>query len=621
MKKDYFARAEKEEQNILYRQTLTQKKEVYFVDKIKDKILSSIRNLRDLPEYANWNGIQNYDFVVNLSKKYPQYEFLTQINDHIDYLVSTCGNVLSYQTGIWTVLELKIQNGYLNIGFGKNENGDEKTIRVHIVTIEAFMPVKLDVDFEVVNHRDGTRHNNYISNVEATTHFYNSYHAIYITGHKNNIPVTRTDENGNVKEYKTINETVIKNQLKRYQFDKHMNEKGYYEFICKEVDELNAFKYKFEYANKLTNVDQSIIIEDNSLFEGEWFLPFTSIKIALKGENLSNEEIDEEIDEEILTEDKNKEAEKNIKKEIFYMELFYDMYEISNYARIRNKTTKNFYKQDQSGGYPRISVLSVCKTRKKIPVHKIMGATFLKYDRNGEEIDYISKELIINHINPKLFDNKGLHSNVVTNLEWRTLRQNMQLVHSNKSIKVINLDDGTCAWFRCTNDCYKLLGFANPSSVVEVALLGTGSRNLIPTLHGVHVRYCTTDEYLNNWKNSRDIRLKFSSKRSTIEVSNVTGRNDKTFIYESVNACATDCITAGLCRYSFSHFGVYLKKIEKIQKTNPFTCEIQGSRGKCTLKVTRDDGLIRREKILTNNQNVEDEYNEFVGASHIGNVN
>ena len=78
---------------------------------------------------------------------------------------------------------------------------------------------------------------------------------------------------------------------------------------------------------------------------------------------------------------------------------------------------------------------------------------------------------------------------------------------------------------------------------------------------------------------------------------------------------------AKLFKYKMTTFKTILLEKEKEIKTNPFSYEIEGPGGKCMLKVTRDNGLILRENILTNNQNVEDEYNEFVGASHIGNVN
>ncbi len=126
-----------------------------FISSIKDKILSSIRNFRDLPEYVNWNGIQSYNFVTELSEKYPQYEFLTQINDHLDYVVSNYGNVLSYHTSIWIVRELSIRNDYFTITLTKNNI--DKLCRVHVLIIEAFMPIKLDVDFQIVNHDISTK--------------------------------------------------------------------------------------------------------------------------------------------------------------------------------------------------------------------------------------------------------------------------------------------------------------------------------------------------------------------------------------------------------------------------------------------------------------------------------
>ncbi len=349
MKIDYFDQVEKEEQNILYRQTLKQKKELYFVDKIKDKILSPIRHLKDLSEYINWDGIQSYNFVVELGEKYPQYEFLTTIENYSDYLISDYGNVLSFKTGIWSIRELTTYNGYLYVTFNKPEF-------IHQLIIESFMPIKMGNEFQIINHRNGIRDDNYINNIKATSSFYNTYHSIYVIGRKGSIPITRTDENGNIREYKTMNEARIKNGLARRRFFSNLREKGYFEVVCKEVGEENFLKYKFEHANKLLTENQEEVIEDNSLFEGEWFLPFTSIKIALKENNL----VDEDEHEEILTEN-----EENVDKEILYIELFFDIYEISNFARMRNKSTKKFYKTDRAGKYARVGVHSICKTQKK----------------------------------------------------------------------------------------------------------------------------------------------------------------------------------------------------------------------------------------------------------------
>lgn len=66
--------------------------------------------------------------------------------------------------------------GYLSVGFSS------KTKLVHRLVAEAFLPNPNNLEF--VNHKDGNKHNNHVSNLEWCTRQHNENHA-FSTGLKN----------------------------------------------------------------------------------------------------------------------------------------------------------------------------------------------------------------------------------------------------------------------------------------------------------------------------------------------------------------------------------------------------------------------------------------------------
>lgn len=71
----------------------------------------------------------------------------------------------------------KTKQGYLTVSLHKNKKG--KTFTIHSLVLKTFVPNPLNK--RCINHINGIKNNNYISNLEWNTHKENNQHA-YING-------------------------------------------------------------------------------------------------------------------------------------------------------------------------------------------------------------------------------------------------------------------------------------------------------------------------------------------------------------------------------------------------------------------------------------------------------
>jgi hypothetical protein len=98
------------------------------------------------------------------------------------YDVSSLGRIRSNYSGTWKILNPKRTGTcqYLNIHYGK------KSLLLHRMVAEAFGIIK---DSEIVNHIDGNKLNNAVSNLEKSNHSHNMAHA-----HRTGLRRQRTGE-------------------------------------------------------------------------------------------------------------------------------------------------------------------------------------------------------------------------------------------------------------------------------------------------------------------------------------------------------------------------------------------------------------------------------------------
>jgi hypothetical protein len=92
------------------------------------------------------------------------------------YQASTYGNVRNIKTGIILKPYINKKNGYAYINLSKN--GLSKTIRMHRIIALTFVKNKLNKP--CINHKDGNKENNCVSNLEWCTQKENVNHAIKV---------------------------------------------------------------------------------------------------------------------------------------------------------------------------------------------------------------------------------------------------------------------------------------------------------------------------------------------------------------------------------------------------------------------------------------------------------
>lgn len=87
------------------------------------------------------------------------------------YAISTMGRVMSLKTG--KILKQHLRGGNY-LGIGLYENGKQTSYSIHSMIAVAFLSHKRCGHELVVNHKDGNRHNNVLSNLEIMTNRENS---------------------------------------------------------------------------------------------------------------------------------------------------------------------------------------------------------------------------------------------------------------------------------------------------------------------------------------------------------------------------------------------------------------------------------------------------------------
>lgn len=100
-------------------------------------------------------------------------EVWKNINDFPNYEVSNLGRVKNVKTG--HILKTNTSDRYYSVELFNN--GESKRILVHRLVAEAFLPKVTGKEW--INHKDGNRYNNAVSNLEWCTPTENNIHAIH----------------------------------------------------------------------------------------------------------------------------------------------------------------------------------------------------------------------------------------------------------------------------------------------------------------------------------------------------------------------------------------------------------------------------------------------------------
>ena len=145
-------------------------------------------------------------FIENL----PNEEWRSVV-DNKQYIVSNYGRIMNVFTKR-LLKPAKKPSGYLQVSLWKQGKGTTKDI--HQVVYQAFFPEE-SLSGYVINHIDGKKDNNNLSNLEKITYKENNLHATYeIKTHKCAKPVVQLDKNQNViAEFPSISEATRKTKI------------------------------------------------------------------------------------------------------------------------------------------------------------------------------------------------------------------------------------------------------------------------------------------------------------------------------------------------------------------------------------------------------------------------
>ncbi len=126
-----------------------------------------------------------------------------------DYQISNLGNVYSKKN--YKIRKPFVSNGYLSIYLFKN--GKRYRKKIHRLVAEAFIPNPNNLP--VINHIDGNKLNNIVSNLEWCTSKQNTIHA-YKTGLMKTKQINQYDLKGNfIKTWDSIISASVELQLNR----------------------------------------------------------------------------------------------------------------------------------------------------------------------------------------------------------------------------------------------------------------------------------------------------------------------------------------------------------------------------------------------------------------------
>lgn len=94
------------------------------------------------------------------------------------YVISSCGKVMRFKANKWSDVNGEINHGYNRVNLSLN--GKAKKFRVHRLVAQAFIDNPLNKPF--VNHIDGNKLNNHVSNLEWCTASENEHHSYSVLG-------------------------------------------------------------------------------------------------------------------------------------------------------------------------------------------------------------------------------------------------------------------------------------------------------------------------------------------------------------------------------------------------------------------------------------------------------
>nr|QBK86537.1 MAG: HNH endonuclease [Marseillevirus LCMAC102] len=335
-----------------------------------------------------------------------------RIPEFPDYYVSEDGNIWSKQSH--RLLKTQMKCGYENVTLRKNKTNYGKTI--HRLVALAFIPNPDNL--RVVNHKDGVKTNNHISNLEWVTQKENIIHA-----HKLGLSISfsrsvcQLDKHKNlVYTFSSIKEASEKTNVRGSHIvdvckGRRSKEKGWYWCYAEDLESFRAKKIKHGHQKGVYQIDKNTT---------EVVKIWDSMKEAASGVGVNPATISRACSNSLTVKKylwKHVPIEKEDLSNINYSEKWVVIPEYPNYAispsgEIYSKFLKRPMRcQISARGYKSIGLINKDGRSTTNVVHVLVAKAYIPNPDNKP---------FVNHKNNNKQDAK------VENLEWCTHKENMQ---------------------------------------------------------------------------------------------------------------------------------------------------------------------------------------------------
>lgn len=365
--------------------------------------------------------IENSVLCSDNSKITLEGEEWKEIEGFNNYYISTYGRVYSKINERIISEKYDEQKRYCVVTFRNNDN-IKSSISVHRIVAITFIPNTENKQY--VNHKDGNKKNNNVTNLEWVTHKENMQHCILtgLRGKTNNqgTKIEYIDESNNKIEFNTLQEASTHLKLSIPTITKILRKEDF--TTSKMFTKICIFDKEDNLVKKCENNSEAIEflkitpdklrkILNNQLIIDDYNLRYVTTLPNIKEIKFENEDIEEWKDIPDL-----------------------ENYDASSEGRIRNKARNKILEGSIKEGYVYVVL------NKTYLLHRLIAQTFVENPENKP---------FVNH------KDRNRSNNKITNLEWVTQEENCKHAKDTKPIIDNKKHCGICKEYKEIDKFYK----------------------------------------------------------------------------------------------------------------------------------------------------------------------